>query len=104
MALVNTPQPEPGLVVLYRRVILSPAACAANTSAEQTFTVPTPNGAAAGLVLINKPTAQAGLIVGEGRISAANQVGITFGNFTGAPITPTAAQIYEFFFIVVRAD
>lgn len=71
---------------------LSPAAVAANTSAEQTFTV-------AGLrvgdfVSINKPTAQAGLGIVGCRVSAASTLAITFGNFTAAAITPTASEVY----------
>jgi len=71
---------------------LSPAEVAANTSAEQTFTV-------AGLktgdfVEVNKPTAQAGLGIVGTRVSAANTLAITFANFTGTPITPTASQSY----------
>lgn len=74
---------------------LSPAQVAANTSAEQTFTV---TGLAVGDIVstINKPTAQAGLgIVGQ-RVSAANTIAITFANFTGVAITPTASEAYSF--------
>jgi hypothetical protein len=74
-------------------VTLSPAQVAANTSAEQTFTV---NGLLPGdQVSINKPTAQAGLGIVGVRVSAANTLAITFGNFTGSPITPTASQTYQ---------
>lgn len=73
-------------------VALSPAIVAANTSAEQSFTVP---GLKVGdSVDINKPTAQAGLIIGSCRVSAANTIAITFGNLTAAGITPTAAEVY----------
>lgn len=44
---------------------------------------------------ISKPTNQAGLIVGSGRVSSAGFVGITFGNFTTASITPTGGEVYE---------
>jgi hypothetical protein len=78
---------------------LTPSEVAANTSAEQLFTV---TGVAAGdVVSVNKPTAQAGLGIVGVRASAANQVGITFANVTGTPITPTAGQTY--LFSVVRA-
>lgn len=78
---------------------LSPAQVAANTTAEQTFTV---NGVAVGdVVFVNKPTAQAGLGIVGVRASGANQVGITFSNNTGAGITPTASQSY--LFGVIRA-
>lgn len=73
-------------------VTLSPASVAANTSAEQTFTV---NGLQVGdHVSVNKPTAQAGLGVVGARVSAANTLAITFGNFTASPIVPTASQVY----------
>lgn len=81
-------------------VTLSPAAVTANTSAEQTFTV---NGLLPGdHVSCNKPTAQAGLGIVGCRVSAANTLAITFGNFTGSSITPTASQVYSF--LVARPD
>lgn len=75
-------------------VTLSPVLIVANTTAEQTFTV---NGLLAGDVLgcINKPTAQAGLGIVGGRVSAANTLAITFSNNTGSSITPTASQVYK---------
>lgn len=73
-------------------VTLSPASVAANTSAEQTFTV---NGLVAGDVLVvQKPTAQAGLGIVGWRVSAQSTLAITFGNFTASPIVPTAAEVY----------
>ena len=81
-------------------VTLSPALVAANTTAEQTFTVP---GVKVGDgVSVNKPTAQAGLGIVGCRVSAADTVGITFSNNTGGGITPTASQAY--LFLVVRPD
>lgn len=74
-------------------VTLSPSAVSANTSAEQTFTV---NGLEAGdHVVVNKPSAQAGLGIVGVRVSAANTLAITFGNFTASPITPTASEVYK---------
>jgi hypothetical protein len=73
---------------------LSPAQVAANTTAEQTFTVA---GVAVGdLVFVNKPTAQAGLGIVGLRVSALDTVAITFSNNTGSGITPTAAEVYKF--------
>ena len=73
-------------------VTLTPAAIVLNTTAEQTFTV---NGLLPGdMVLVNKPTAQAGLGIVGSRVSAANTLAITFSNNTGSSITPTAAQTY----------
>lgn len=73
---------------------LTPAEVAANTCAEQLFTV---TGVAVGdVVAVNKPTAQAGLGIGGARASATNQVGVNFCNATASPITPTAAETYLF--------
>ena len=71
---------------------LTPASIAANTTAEQTFAVTglissTP-------VWVNKPTAQAGLGISGCRVSSTNNIGITFSNFTGTAITPTAGETY----------
>jgi len=73
---------------------LSPAIVAANTTAEQTFTV---TGLESGdtIITVNKPTAQAGLGIAGFRVSAANTLAITFSNNTAAGITPTAAELYK---------
>lgn len=73
---------------------LTPVLVAANTCAEQLFTVT--GITTADVVFVNKPTAQAGLGIGGVRASAANQVGVTFCNNTAAGITPTAAETYLF--------
>jgi hypothetical protein len=78
----------------YYTATLSPAEVAANTCAEQLFTVT--GVAATDVVFGNKPTAQAGLGLGGMRASGSNQVGINFCNTTGSPITPTASQAYVF--------
>lgn len=71
---------------------ISPAAVAANTSAEQAFNV---TGLLVGdVVNVNKPTAQAGLGVVGARVSAANTLAITFANFTAGSLTPTASETY----------
>ena len=44
----------------------------------------------------SKPTAQAGLGVGNWRVAGNGQVGITFTNYTANTITPTAAETYSF--------
>lgn len=73
-------------------VTLSPVSVAANTSAEQTFTI---RGLLpSDFVLVQKPTAQAGLGIVGARVSAVDTLAITFMNDTGAPIVPTAAQLY----------
>ena len=66
---------------------------AANTTAEQTFTL---TGLRTTDVIdaVSKPTAQAGLGIVGFRVSAADTIGITFSNNTGSPIVPTASQVY----------
>lgn len=46
------------------------------------------------IVGISKPTAQAGLVIGGGRVSAAGSLGVMFGNCTVTSITPTASEVY----------
>jgi len=74
---------------------LTPAIVAANTTAEQTFTV---RGLVYGsVVIVNKPTAQAGLGIVGFRVSATDTLAITFSNNTGVGITPTAGETYLVF-------
>lgn len=80
-----------GTVTVYATT-QSPTSVAPNTSAEQALTV---TGVATGqLVVVTKPTAQAGLILGTSRVSASNTIQVTFGNDTAATITPTASETY----------
>jgi hypothetical protein len=69
-------------------VVLSPVLVAANTTAEQTFTVT--GLATTSVVVVNKPTAQAGLGIVGVRVSAANTLAITFSNNTASGITPSS--------------
>lgn len=79
---------------LQTTAVLTPAPVLANTVSEQFFTVA---GVSPGqAVIVNKPTAQAGLIIVNTRASGANQVAIQFENLTGATITPTASETYVF--------
>ncbi len=75
-------------------VTLSPAQVNANTSAEQDFNVTGVDGDDVVIAVI-KPTAQAGLGIVGWRVKSDGVVSITFGNFTAAPITPTATEIYK---------
>lgn len=74
---------------------LTPAAVAANTAVEQTFTTFSGLTTADTVSFIEKPTAQGGLAIVNVRVVAADNLGITFGNFTGSAITPTAGQVYK---------
>lgn len=81
------------ITALYRLTTsLTPASVAANTTAEQTFTL---SGLVVGdAVFVSKPTAQAGLGIVGVRVSAVDTLAITFANNTGSPIVPTAAETY----------
>lgn len=82
-------------------VALTPSAVSANTTAQQTFTV---TGVKVGdvVVAVEKPSHQAGLGIVGWRVTAADTVSITFSNNTGAGITPTAGETYDF--VVARLD
>lgn len=67
-------------------VSINPASVPANTSNEQLFTVT--SVLVGDIITVNKPTHTAGLVIGGSRVSAANQVAITFGNLTGSAIDP----------------
>lgn len=78
-------------------ITLSPVAVVANTTTEQTFTI---TGLAVGdIVELIKPTTQAGLGIVNTRVSAANTLAVAFLNATAASITPTAAEVYQFFVV-----
>ena len=80
---------------------LSPIACAATTTNEQFFSVA---GATIGsLPIVNKPTLQAGLAIGNVRVASEGVVAVTFGNVSSGAITPTAAETYSFAFVPTLA-
>ncbi len=71
-----------------RVAVAAGAALAANTSEERTYTVP---GLQLGdVVTVNKPTFQAAIAIANARVSAANTLAITFGNFGAGTPTLTA--------------
>lgn len=70
------------------------ASVAANTTAEQTFTIT--GLKTTDMVFVNKPSASAGLGIVNARVSAADTLAITFVNATAAPIDP-AAETYNIF-------
>lgn len=75
---------------------ITPAAVNTITAPEQTFTV---NGLIPNdIVLVQKPSAQAGLAVASARVTALNTLGITYVNPTAGNITPTA-ETYLIFVI-----
>jgi len=75
-------------------LVASPAAVAANTTAEQSFAVGAPFSATTVPAGVVKPTAQAGLGIAGHRMIDATHLGITFSNNTGSSITPAASESY----------
>ncbi len=72
------------------------ASVAANTTAEQVFTI---KGLRVGdFVSVCKPTLHAGLGVVNARVSAADSLALSFVNATGAPIDPAAETYLVFWF------
>lgn len=68
-------------------------AVATITTAEQTVTVP---GLRVGdFVRVEKPTEQAGLGIGNARVSADNTLAIQFINPTAGNVTPTALEVWR---------
>lgn len=77
---------------LLQFAVASGSALVANTSEERTYTVP-------GLqvtdsVTVSKPTFQAGVAIANARVSAANTLAVTFGNF-GATTPTLTAETYS---------
>jgi hypothetical protein len=67
---------------------LTPSSVAAAISAEEAFTV---SGlTTADKVIVNGPAPTAGTGIVNARVSAANTLALTFGNFTAGALTPTS--------------
>jgi len=85
---IHTIRINPVAPLLLYSPALTPVAVAANTTAEQTFTV---TGLISGTgVWVNKPSSQPGLGIGGVRISGTNTLAVTYTNSSTASITPTA--------------
>jgi hypothetical protein len=67
----------------------------ASTSNEQTATIPGLKSTDK-IMGVTKPTLQAGLGIGNARVSAADTIAITFIT-SGATVTPTAGEVYTAF-------
>lgn len=89
-----------GVLATITPALASPTSVANITTTEKGITLGPATAifqvAATDLLYVNKPTSQAGLGVGNVRVSAANVAGVTFSNYTAATITPTASEQYAF--------
>ena len=82
------------LITLEFATIITPVSVAANTTAEQSFTIP---GLQVGdYINAASPGAQtAGILIANVRVSAANTVAIAFANITGGGLVPVSG-LYGF--------
>jgi hypothetical protein len=88
---IRTARIAPAAPLVVFTQTLTPTSVAALTTAEQTFTITTPNALVAGSpVWINKPSWTNGLAIMGVRVSAANTLAITFANMTASAIVPPA--------------
>jgi hypothetical protein len=76
-------------------VTLSPVSVGVTTTTEQTFAATGIGLLTTDLVLVQKPTSQAGLGIVGSRVSAADTLAINFVNMSAATITPTASEVYK---------
>lgn len=76
-------------------VVFSGASAGAATATEQNVTVP---GVSVGdiVLMVWKGTSQAGLALGNSKVTAANTVAVPFINPTAGAILPTASDTYTF--------
>ena len=81
---------------------LSPATVATTTTAEQTFAATGIGLLTTDVVIVQKPTAQAGLFISNPRVSAADTLAITYGNTTSGTLTPTTNEVYKV--VVIRVQ
>lgn len=79
-------------------ITIDPSSVAANTTAEQDFSVPGLSASDYALSLI-KPTHTAGIGIGNIRVKADDTISVTFINPTAAPVDPPS-ETYEL--IVIR--
>ena len=74
---------------------LSPVSVGITTTTEQTFSSTGIGLLTTDLIVVNKPTTQAGLGIVGTRVSATDTLAIAFVNMSAATITPTAAEVYK---------
>ena len=86
MGPTNNPQFE------FYRITITPAAVATITTAEQTFTCTGVKLARRGTVIVCAPSLVAGVAIATARISADDQIAITFVNPTAGNVTPVAGE------------
>lgn len=88
-----------GVVTTYSST-QSPSAVTTITTVASSMTVQTGTGgvmlpATTDLFFVNKPTAQAGLGIGNVYCSSSNTLSVNYSNFTAGSITPTASEVYK---------
>jgi hypothetical protein len=104
----QNPEPQASIGNIWKmgtfNLTLSPASVANATAAEQTFDASSIGLQTGDVVLVQKPTTQAGLGIVGSRVSATDVLAVTFMNATAATITPTASQVYKVTVIRVQPN
>jgi len=80
--------------------VATPHAVAANSTWETGLTTVIGGTAsvipqAGDLIYVNKPTAQAGVGVGNVRVSGTNSIAVSFSNLSSGAVSPTAGEVYR---------
>lgn len=94
------PRGQAGGVIATFSTTQSPTAVTTITTVESDMTVVSGTGASMAPITgdfwyVNKPTAQAGLGMGNVRQKSAGVVSVNFSNPTGSTLTPTASEVYK---------
>jgi hypothetical protein len=90
-----------GNVVFLSTVTVNYDANVTNTNTTQEAFVTVPGVLPGDFVMVNKPSNSPGIGIVNARVSAANTVGVTYGNFTGSAVNPPAEN---YLFCVIRPD
>ncbi len=82
-------------LTVFNSATTSPSSVATITVAEQSFTMPTvPPMLTTDLIIVNKPTVDAGIGLCMSRVSTATAIALCFANVTAGTLTPTVTQSY----------
>lgn len=85
--------------VEHRKVTIDMPSISANTTEENTFTV---SGLRTGdMVFVNKPSHDAGVVIGSCRVSAVDTLAIQMSNSTASPVDPSSE---DYDLLIVRPE
>lgn len=87
--------------MIIAQATFDPASVAAATSADNATTITIPGAKVGDLVIAFKPTTTAGTVVCDARVSAADTVQVTLGNFTAGALDPGSET---WTFLIIQPD